>query len=157
MSQIAKTLVKGLVGAAVLAAASSTFALQEARTLLVTATIPGGCTLTTTPMAFGTLNVAAGTDETHTATASYKCAVGTTVTQFSVGGSTTGTFNGIMTGAATTDAIPYSITWTPPAPFAGKGFVVGNDVTLNGLVKGTDYIAKSPDNYAQSIIVAINF
>jgi len=157
MSQVSKTLIKGLVGAAVLAATSAAFTAQEARTLLVTATIPGGCTLVTAPMAFGTLNVAAATDETHTATATYKCAVGITVNSFTVGTSVNGTFSGAMTGAATGDIIPYTITWTPPAAYVGEGFATGKSVDLLGTIKNADYITKHPDNYAQSVIVAINF
>jgi hypothetical protein len=158
MSQFSKTLAKAIAGAAILAAASAAFPAQEARTMLVTATIPGGCTLTTPPMGFGTLNVAAGTDETKVVTATYKCAVGITVTSFTVGASATGTFSGVMTGAGTTpDTIPYTITWTPPAAFDGTGFVTGKSVDLTGTIRGADYIAKRPDNYSQSVTVAINF
>jgi len=157
MSHVSRILVKGLVGAAILAAASATFAATEARTLLVTATIPGGCTLTTTPMAFGTLNVAGTTDETHTATATIKCALNISASGFTVGGSTTGTFNGTMVGAVTGQTMPYSITWTDPGTYVGQGFATGKTVDRFGTIRNADFTTKSPDNFAQSVIVSINF
>ena len=157
MSHISQTCAKGILGAAILAAASSTFAATEARTLLVTASIPGGCTLTTTPMAFGTLNVAGTADETHTATATIKCALGVSASGFTVGGTTTGTFTGSMLGAATGQTLPYTITWTDPGTYVGQGFATGKSVDLFGTVRNADFVTKSPDNFAQSVIVSINF
>jgi hypothetical protein len=162
MSQVSRTLAKAILGAAILAAGSTTFAATDARTLLVTATIPGGCILSTTPMAFGTLNVAGTTDETHTATATIKCAVGISASAFTVGGVTpasgaAGTFNGIMTGAATNQALPYTITWTDPGTYVGQGFATGKDVPLLGTIRNADFVAKNPDNFAQTVLLSINF
>ena len=157
MSHVSKGFAKAILAVAVLGAASTSFAATEARTLLVTATIPGGCTLTTTPMAFGILNVAGTTDETHTATATIKCAVGVSASGFTLGGTTTGTFVGSMLGASTQQTMPYTITWTDPGTYVGQGFATGLNVTLNGTIKNADFTTKSPDNYAQSVIVSINF
>jgi hypothetical protein len=150
-------LATAILGAAILAAASTSFAATEARTLLVTATIPGGCTLTTTPMAFGILNVAGTTDETKTATATIKCALNISASGFTVGGSPSGTFTGSMVGAVTAQTMPYTITWTDPGTYVGQGFATGKDVTLLGTIRNADFTSKSPDNFAQSVIVSINF
>lgn len=157
MSHSSHVLFKALVGAAVLAAASTTYAATEARTLLVTATIPGGCTLTTTPMAFGILNVAGTTDETHTAQATIKCALNVSASGFTLGGSTSGTFDGVMTGLATGQTLPYNIRWTDPGTYVGQGFATGKTVDLFGTIRNADFVTKSPDNFSQSVVVSINF
>lgn len=150
---------RAIVAATLAVVTSAGFSAQEARTLSVTATIPGTCVMTTTPMAFGTLNMAASTAETQTATVTYKCASGLTVTNFTVAGLNTGSFSGTMTGLGPTpDTIPYSITWTPPLAYAGEGFnVTGKQVTLNGRIENADYINKKPDSYSHSVVLAIDF
>jgi hypothetical protein len=158
MSYKANLLFKGFVGAAILAATSTAFTAQEARTMLVTASIPGGCTLLTPPLAFGILNVTTPQVETQTVRASYRCALGINVTGFSVGTSTTGSFTGLMTGAVSGNTIPYSITWDPTTvAFTGAGFGVAHEVVLNGSIQPNDYATKAPDNYSQSVIVGIEF
>lgn len=158
MSYNANCLVKGLVGAAILAAASTAFTAQEARTMLVTASIQGGCTLVTPPLAFGNLNVATPTVETQTVRASYRCAQGNNVSGFSINGNSSGTFTGSMTGAVSGNTIPYTITWdTTTVAFTGAGFGVAHEVALNGSIQPNDYATKAPDNYSQSVIVAIEF
>jgi len=158
---MSKMVIQGVLAAALAAVTSVGFAAQEARTLSVTATIPGTCVLITSgPMAFGTLDVGATTNETHTVTATYKCATGLTVSSFQVGPSTTGTFAGAMVGLTptNTDTIPYVINWTPPAPYAGQGFAVtGQQVILTGTILNSDYISKKPDSYAHSVVLAINY
>lgn len=158
---MSKMVIQGVVAAAIAAVSSVGFAAQEARTLAVTATIPGTCVLLTSgPMAFGTLDVGATTNETHQVTATYKCATGLTVSSFQVGPSTTGTFAGAMVGLTptNTDTIPYVITWTPPAAYAGEGFAVtGKQVVLTGTILNSDYISKKPDSYAHSVVLAINY
>ena len=158
---MSKMMIQGALAAALALVTSAGFAAQEARTLSVTATIPGTCVLITSgPMAFGTLDVGATTNETHTVTATYKCATGLTVSSFQVGPSTTGTFAGAMTGLTptNTDTIPYVINWTPPAPYAGQGFAVtGQQVILTGTILNSDYISNKPDSYAHSVVLAINY
>lgn len=158
---MSKMLIHGAVAAAIALVTSASFAAQETRTLAVTATIPGTCVLITSgPMAFGTLDVASTANETHTVTATYKCATGLTVSSFQVGPSTTGTFAAAMIGLTptNTDTVPYVINWTPPAPYAGEGFAVpGQQVVLTGTILNSDYIGKKPDSYAHSVVLAINF
>ena len=158
---MSKFVIQGVVAAALAVLSSTGFAAQEARTLSVTATIPGTCVLITSgPMAFGTLDVASTANQTHQVTATYKCATGLTVSSFQVGPSTTGTFAGAMAGLTpgNTDTIPYVINWTPPAAYAGEGFAVtGQQVVLTGTVLNSDYISKKPDSYAHSVVLAINY
>lgn len=158
---MSRFIIRGAIAAAIAASMSVGFAAQETRTLSVTATIPGTCVLITSgPMAFGTLDVASTANETHTVTATYKCATGLTVSSFQVGPSTIGTFAGAMSGLTpgNTDTIPYVINWTPPAPYAGEGFnVVGQQVVLTGTILNSDYIGKKPDSYAHAVVLAINF
>jgi len=158
---MSKLLVQGVVAAAIAVVTSVGFAAQEARTLSVTATIPGTCVLTTSgPMAFGTLDVSATTNETHTVTATYKCATGLTVSSFTVAGAAAGPFVGAMVGLTpgNTDTVPYSITWTAPDPYLGEGFnVVGKQVVLTGTIQNADYISKKPDSYSHSVVLAINY
>jgi hypothetical protein len=154
-------LVRGCVATVLVAATSAGFTAQESRTLAVSATVPGGCTLTTSgPMAFGTLDMSSTANESKQVTATYKCATGITVGSFTVGGQTTGPFAGTMTALSptNTDTIPYSIAWTAPTPYQGEGFaVVGKQVVLDGTVLNADYITKRPDSYANSVLLAINF
>lgn len=159
MSNIA---VKGIVAAALALAASAGFSAQEARTLAVSATIAGGCTLVTSgPMAFGNLNMTGTGDEVKQVTVTYKCATGITVSSFSVGGDVDGSFAGTMSALTTglTDTVPYSIAWTPPGPYAGQGFgpAVGQNVVLTGTIANADYITKATGSYAQNVTLAINF
>ena len=158
---MSKLVIQGALAAAIAVVTSAGFAAQEARTLSVTATIPGTCVLLTSgPMAFGTLDVGSTANEIHTVTATYKCATGLTVSSFQVGPSTTGTFAGAMVALTpgNTDTIPYVINWTPPAPYAGQGFAVtGQQVQLTGTILNSDYIGKKPDSYAHSVVLAINY
>lgn len=152
---------KGVIAALVAAAATTAYTAQENRTLSVTATIPGACTLTTSgPMAFGNLDMSSSGNETKQVTVTYKCATGLNVSSFTVGGSNTGTYAGVMTGLTpgNTDTLPYSLTWTPPAAYAGQGFAVaGQQVTLTGTVLNGNYISKQPDSYAHSVVLSINY
>jgi spore coat protein U-like protein len=163
MSRFSTTILKGLAGVAVLASASTAFTAQEARTLAVTATIPGGCTLVLSgPMAFGTLDVSSANNETHIVNATYQCASGVPVLSFTVGGLTSGPFSGAMRGLSptNTDTIPYTISWTAPAAFTGTGFGptgASRVVELDGLVLNQNYISKRADSYADAVVVAINF
>jgi hypothetical protein len=158
---MSKSSASAAVAAVLVALTSAAYAAQEARTLSVTATIPGTCVLSTSgPMAFGTLNMASTTAETKDVVATYKCATGLTVSSFSVCGVTTGSFSGAMTGLSptNTDTIPYSISWTPPAAYQGEGFAVtGRQVTLSGTIQNAAYISKTPDSYAHSVVLAINY
>lgn len=158
MSYNAHRLLKGIVGVSVLAAASTAFALQEARTMLVTASIQGGCTLVTLPMAFGNLNVATPTTERQTVRASYRCAQGISVTGFSINGNSSGIFGGVMTGITSGQTIPYTITWdTATVPFTSANFATAHEVVLNGSILPNDYSSKATDSYSQSVTVAIEF
>ncbi|HEX2545740.1 MAG TPA: spore coat protein U domain-containing protein [Ramlibacter sp.] len=152
---------KGIIAALIAAGATATFSAQENRTLSVTATIPGACTLTTSgAMGFGELDMSSTGNETKQVTVTYKCATGLTVASFTVGGSNTGTYAGVMAGLTpgNTDTIPYSLTWTPPAAYAGQGFAVtGQQVTLTGTVLNGNYISKAPDSYAHSVVLSINY
>lgn len=153
--------VQAILAIALAAGASSTFSGQEARALSVTATIQGNCTLTTTPMAFGNLNMSGTTtEEQATSTVNYKCAIGVTASNFTVGGSNTGLYSGAMNGLNTgnTDTIPFTITWTEPASYPGQGFgVAGTTVTLTGHAPYETYKSKQPGNYATTVIVAIDY
>src|SRR5205085_11156313 len=134
---------------------------QEARALSVTATIQGNCVLTTTPMAFGNLNMSGtATEEQASSTVNYKCANGVTVGNFSVGGSNTGLYSGAMLGLSSgnTDTIPFTITWTEPASYTGTGFgAPGQTVTLLGHALYEQYKSKQPGNYATTAIVAVDY
>lgn len=153
---------KAVLAVALAAGASAGFsAQQEARALSVTATIQGNCSLTTTPMAFGNLNMSGtSAQETAQATVNYKCATGVTASNFTVGGSNTGSYTGAMTGlnSGNGDTIPFTITWTEPAAYAGQGFgVAGQTVTLTGTTQYNDYKSAQPGNYATTVIVAIDY
>lgn len=153
-----KWALKGIVAAALAAVVTTGFTAQETRNLLVSATIPGGCALSLSgPMSFGNLNVASGSDETKSVTVTFKCAVGNTVSNFTVAGENDGSFTGSMLGNATAETLPYTITWTQPAlPYTGTGFSgTGVTVQLNGLIRNVDYVSRSPDTYSQNVVVAI--
>ena len=158
---MSKLAIRGVVAAVLACATSAGFSAQETRALSVTATIGGACTMiTSAPMAFGNLDMSSSGNETKEVTVTYKCATGVTVSSFSVGGSTTGSYAGAMLGltAGNTDTIPYSIGWTPPAAYPGAGFAVpGQQVVLTGTVLNASYISKRPDSYAHSVVLAINY
>ena len=154
-------LAKALLAAALAAGATASFTAQEARTLSVTATIQGNCILTTTPMAFGNLNMSgAVAQETAQATVNYKCATGVTASNFMVGGENDGSYSGEMVGLSTgnTDTIPFTITWSQPATYPGQGFgVAGVTVQLTGTTLYEQYKSKQPGNYAKTVIVSIDY
>lgn len=164
MNTLRKTqaVAKAILALALAAGASAGFtAGQEARTLTVSATIQGNCSLTTTPMSFGNLNMSGtSTQETAQATVTYKCANGVTASNFTVGGSITGSYSGVMTALNTgnTDTIPFTITWTEPASYAGQGFgVPGQVVTLTGTTLYEQYKSAQPGNYAKTLTVSIDY
>lgn len=159
---MSRPIAKGFIAAAVAIATTASLALQENRTLSVTATIPGTCTLNTSgPMAFGNLNMGASTPETHDVTVTYKCASGQAVTAFSVGGVSTGTYAGAMSGMTpgNPDSIAYSITWNPTSvAYTGEGFnVTGKQVLLTGTIANSAYISKRPDSYSHAVVLSIDY
>jgi spore coat protein U-like protein len=160
---MSKPIVKGIIAAAVAIATTTAFALQqENRTLSVTATIPGTCTLNTSgPMAFGNLNMGSGTAETHEVTVTYKCATGQAVTAFSVGGLSGGSYAGTMSALTpgNPDTIAYSIAWDPTSvAYTGQGFnVTGKQVILTGTIANSAYVTKRPDSYAHAVVLSIDY
>lgn len=158
---MSKFAVKGIIAAVLAVVTSAGITAQETASLSVSARIQGGCVLFTSgAMAFGDLNMGSTANETKQVTATYKCAVGNTVTSFTVAGETDGSYSGIMTSQTTgvTDTIPYTITWSNPASYAGQGFNgAGQSVVLNGTILNSDYMSKAPASYAHSVLLAINY
>jgi spore coat protein U-like protein len=160
---MSKFAVRALFAATLALAASAGFSAQEARSLSVTASIAGACTLTTSgPMAFGNLDMTSTAAETKQVTATYKCSLGFNVPAngFTVGGLTTGAFSGTMASITTgnTDSINYSITWSQPGAYTGAGFAVaGQQVVLTGTIPNANYIGKATGSYADSVVIAVNY
>lgn len=154
---------QAIAAAALVLASSSGFAASDTATLSVTASVAAVCKLTLSgPMAFGALDPTVTTNKTASATATYKCTKGSTVSSFTVNSTTTGTYSGSMAGltSGNTDTIAYGITWTNPAPYAGVGMgagVTAGSVTLSGTVLNASYVDVTPDSYAGSVGIAINY
>jgi spore coat protein U-like protein len=161
---MSKMAIKGIIAAVLAVANVAGFTAQETATLQVTARIAGGCVLSTSgPMAFGDLSLTSGANEVKQVTVTYRCAAGQTVSSFTVAGENDGLYSAAMvnqnTGAAaSTDTIPYTITWTNPAPYTSTaGFAAGQNVILTGTIVNADYMSKAPGNYAHSVLLAINY
>lgn len=161
---MSKSLVKGVLAAALAVGMSASYGQQTASAALsVTATIQGGCVLSLSgPMAFGDLDVTSTANETKSVTVSFACATGESVTNFTVGGENDGSYSDSMAHntlpAAPANAIPYTIAWTQPAlPFAGAGFGAPVNVVLNGTILNANYISKPSGSYSDSVIVAVNY
>jgi spore coat protein U-like protein len=160
---MSKFAVRGILAAMLAVATTSGFTAQEAKSLSVTASIAGACTLTTSgPMAFGNLDMTSTAAETKQVTATYKCSLGYTVPAngFTVGGSSSGAYAGTMASitAGNTDTIGYTIAWTEPGAYVGAGFAVaGQQVVLTGTVPNANYISKATGSYADSVTIAINY
>ena len=144
--------------------ATGSYAAQDPATLSVTASVAARCKLTLSgPMAFGGLNPLSAADATATATATYKCTKGTSVTSFEVNSVTVGATGtgGTMTGAsASPDTIDYTINWTDPTAFVGAGMgstAAEKTVTLNGKILNAEYVNAKPDSYSGTIGVAVNY
>lgn len=156
------TSVRTIAAAALVLAASSGFAASDTATLNVTASVAAVCKLTLSgPMAFGALDPTSAANATATATATYKCTKGTVTTGFTVGGLSTGTYGGSMTGAgATPDTIAYSITWVNPAVYTGAGMgstITAGSVSLGGTITNANYVNVKPDSYSGSVGIALNY
>jgi len=158
-----KTSLRATAAAALAFCAATAFAGTDSANLQVTATVGAKCKVTTTAMAFGSLDPTLTTDPTATGTASYKCTKGTAVTSFQVGTVTAGATGttGQMSGTgANTDKITYEIKWTNPAAFTGDGLGASaseRSVTLNGKILNANYVNVTPDSYTGTIGVAVNY
>jgi spore coat protein U-like protein len=158
-----KSSLRAIAAAAIAFAAASAFAGTDGTNLTVTATVGAKCKVTTTNMAFGSLDPTLSTDATTTATASYKCTKGTAVTSFAVNSITAGATGttGVMSGTAgNTDTSTYGIKWTNPTAFTGDGLGASGtakSVTLNGTILNANYVNVTPDSYTGTIGVAVNY
>jgi spore coat protein U-like protein len=158
---MSKFAVKAIVGAALALASTAGFSVTESATLQVSARIGGGCVLSTSgPMAFGDLSLTSGANETKQVIVTYKCASGLNVSALSVGGETDGDFGGSMANTSgPSDTIPYSITWSAlaAAGYTSTGFANVKNITLTGTILNADYNSKAPGNYAESVLLSINY
>lgn len=145
--------------AAFVAASSSPALAADTQNMTVQATVVGTCKLGTMPLLdFGTLDqVAAPAVNPAAVNVQYRCTKNTAPTTFSVGGSTSGTFNGSLGNG--TDTIAYTITWTNPTT-KGSGLGTGVtpvDVALTGsMTGGANYQNVSAGTYTQSVAIVIN-
>jgi hypothetical protein len=129
----------------------------------VTATVQGICKLTATPaMSWGSpgIDPTGNTDAIATSTVKYRCTKGTSAGTFSVGTSTTGTYNGTLTGALPSpDTMAYQITWsTNYSGFSGAGFAPAaaeGSVVLTGTITSAAYSVVKADTYSQTVAVSI--
>lgn len=130
----------------------------DTQSMAVSASVQGICKLTSVPaMGFGSLDPSATADATASSAVIYKCTKGTSPTSFSVGASTTGTYNGTLTSGTTADTIPYAVTWTAPST-AGTGLgtaITGTTVTLSGTILNANYVNVTAASYAQSVAIVI--
>lgn len=156
---------RALAGAAAVAAVFCSLPAHAADNgnVTVSATVQSICKLTATPaMSWGSPGIdPTGTaDTTATSTVKYRCTRGTAAGSFSVGGSTTGTYNGTLTGALPSpDTMAYRITWsTDYSGFSGVGFAptaAEGSVLLTGTITAAAYSVVKADTYSQTVAVSI--
>ncbi len=160
------TLERALAGAAAAAAVLCSLPALAADNgnVTVSATVQGICKLTLTPgMTFAAatgIDPTGTADATATSTVKYRCTKGTSAGSFSVGGSTTGTYNGLLTGASLSpDTMAYQITWsTNYSGFSGAGFAPAaaeGSVLLTGTITAAAYSVVKADTYSQTVAVSI--
>lgn len=147
-----------IAAVALAAAASSVAFAADTQNLTVTATVSGTCKLTAVPAMSFTLDPSVGGNAASTSAVQYKCNKGLAPTSFSVGGQSSGAtgYSSALTNAST-DTIPYKITWTDPTG-TGTGFGSGSTattVTLNGAILAADYLNVSAGTYSQTVAVTI--
>lgn len=157
-----RTSVRAVAAAVLSLAAFSGFAASDTATLNVTASVAAVCKMSLSgAMGFGALDPTLTTDPTKTVTVTYRCTKGTVTTSFTVNAQSTGTYSGTMTGAGVgADTIPYTITWTDPAPYTGAGLgstITAGSVTLSGKILNADYVNVKPSNYTGSVGIALNY
>jgi len=133
----------------VLAMAGMAFAADNA-TVNVSANVVGTCKFNTTSanLAFGSLDPAVGGNASTSATLSFWCTKGATVT---VSDNKAGVYN--LTSGINT--IPYSVAYTP-ASTTGAGKSNPINLTVNGTILEADWINASVGAYTDTIIVSIN-
>lgn len=155
---------RAAIAATLAAVCTAGLAATESRTLNVTAVVPGACVMSTTPMAFGILNMLGTGAEVKDATVTIKCAPSVTASNFRVGGAggaTAGnyTFSGTMLGQSPSpEQIAYTIGWNWAGDYAGEGFTAtGRTVTLTGTIPNANYISKKPDTYFQAVVLTVDF
>jgi len=138
-----------LTAVLVLAMAGMAFAADNA-TVSVSASVLGTCKFTTTSanLAFGSLDPAVGGNASASATLSFWCTKGATVT---VSDNKSGTYN-LSNG---TENIPYSVTYTP-ASTTGAGKSSPINLTVAGTIQEADWVNASAGTYTDTITVSIN-
>jgi spore coat protein U-like protein len=158
---MSKFALKAIMGAALALASTAGFSVTESSTLQVSARIGGGCVLSTSgPMAFGDLSLTSNAAESKQVTVTYKCASGLNVSALSVGGDTDGSFDGTMANTSgPSDTILYTITWpaASAAAYTSTGFGDVKNIVLTGTIPYANYSTKAPGNYAQSVLLSINY
>ena len=137
--------------------------------LSVTATVSGTCTLTTSPVAFGTYDPASGTDDTATGTVTVTCTSGTGYTVSLDAGANETTPNDITTRrmkANTSDYLPYKLyqdsglttEWgdTGGAILTGQtGNGSAQAIDVYGVVVKNQYVAAG--SYVDTVVVTVTY
>lgn len=149
--------------------AGTTHAATAIGNLSVTATVSGTCTLTTSPVAFGTYDPAAGTDDTATGTVTVTCTSGTGYTVSLDAGANETTPGDITTRrmlANTSDFLPYQLyqesghttAWgdTGGAILTGQtGNGSAQAIDVHGVIVKNQYVAAG--SYVDTVVVTVTY
>jgi len=149
--------------------ASTAHAATATGNLSVTATVSGTCTLTTTPVAFGTYDPAAGADDTATGAVTVTCTSGTGYTVSLDAGANELTPGDITTRrmlANTSDYLPYQLyqdsghttAWgdTGGAILTGQtGNGSAQAINVYGVIVKNQYVAAG--SYVDTVVVTVTY
>lgn len=158
-----------LLAALLLLSASTTHAATATGNLSVTATVSGTCTLTTSPVAFGTYDPASGTDDTATGTVTVTCTNGTGYTVSLDAGANEETPGDVSTRrmlAAASQYLPYQLyqdsghttVWgdSGGAILTGQtGDGTAQPISVYGLITAGQYVPAG--SYTDTVVVTITY
>ncbi|MGZ8262479.1 MAG: Csu type fimbrial protein [Methylotenera sp.] len=158
-----------LLAALLVLSAGTADAATATGNLSVTATVSGTCTLTTTSVAFGTYDPAAGADDTATGAVTVTCTSGTGYTVSLDAGANETTPNDITTRrmkANTSDYLPYQLyqdsghatAWgdTAGAILTGQtGNGSAQAIDVYGVIVKNQYVAAG--SYVDTVVVTVTY
>lgn len=159
-----------LLAALLVLSAGTTHAATATGNLSVTATVSGTCTLTTSPVAFGTYDPADGADDTATGTVTVTCTSGTGYKVSLDAGANEGTSGDVTTRrmiAAATQYLPYQL-YQDSGHTSVWGDTVGtNELTgqtgdgtaqahsVYGVITAGQYVP--PGSYTDTVLVTVTY
>lgn len=154
-----KILLAAAVMMVVIAMAGSLVMAGGTNSLTVSATVLGTCNFSapTSTLSFGTLDPNSTAPATASATPTFWCSRGTTLTSVitNTGMNYSGTSKRMLSAANPGEYIPYSLSLTPGSTIgAGRGTPI--TLTVAGTVLNTDFInALAASDYSDTVLITI--